>query len=112
MGSQPRGRQGRLAKRFGTDVTEESMGDAAFGVTSEGKPSWARSLAQLRCELHSSSSVAQKLLADLLLDEGDHAAALKAYRAAEKLIAAGANPPASQRVRKMIADGLKKAEGK
>jgi hypothetical protein len=66
----------------------------------------------LRCELYPSSWVAQKLLADLLLEQGDHAGALKAYRAAEHLIAAGAKPPPSERARKAITSGIQKAEGK
>jgi len=81
--------------RFGTDVTEESLGDAGDGLTGEGKPAGAKALAPLRCELYPSSWVAQKLLADLLLDEGDRAGARKAYCEAEKLIAAGTKPPAS-----------------
>jgi dienelactone hydrolase len=101
-----------VAKRFGSEISEESLGDAGFGLTSEGKRSEAKALVLLRCELYPSSWIAQKLLADWLLDEGDRAGALAAYRRAEKLIAAGAKPPASERARKGIANGLKKAEGK
>jgi dienelactone hydrolase len=102
----------KLAKRFGTDISEDTLGDAGDGMRTEGMPAGQKALALLRCELYPSSWVAQKLLADLLLDEGDRTGAIAAYRKAEKLISAGVKPPASKRARKMITDGLKKAEGK
>ena len=53
-----------------------------------------------------------KLLADRLLDDGERIGALAGYRKAQQLIAAGAKPAPSERSLRMIAYGIKKAEGK
>ncbi len=100
-----------LAKRFGTDITEDSLSDAADELAREDKSPWAVALATLRCELFPSSWVGKKRLGDLLLNADDRAGALKAYREAEKLIAAGAKPTPSERARKWLAESLKKAVG-
>jgi hypothetical protein len=102
----------RVARRFGPGLTEESLGEAGSGLHSAGKPSESIAFMRYRCERYPSSWVAQKLLADRLLDDGDRDRALAGYRKAQQLIASGAKPPASERARRMIADSLKKAEGK
>jgi len=102
----------RVARRFGPEIPEESLGDAGFGLTGEDKPAEALALMRLRCELHPSSWAAHKLLADRLLEDGDRAGALAAYREAQRLIASGSKPAPSERTRKLIENGLKKAEGK
>jgi dienelactone hydrolase len=102
----------RVARRFGPEVSEETLGDAAFGLRVEGKPADSLAVMRYRCELYPSSWVAQKLLADRLLEDGDRDGALAAYRKAQQLIASGAKPTPSERARKMMAEGLKKAEGR
>jgi hypothetical protein len=102
----------RLARRFRTDVTEESLGDAGDGLFVAGKRADGIALMRQRCELYPTSWGAQVFLADRLLDGGDRAGALAAFRKAQQLIASGAKPKPSERVFKMIANGLKKAEGK
>ncbi len=83
---------------------------APVGLAQEGKSAEAVTLDRLRCELYPNSWIAQRALADRLLDEGDCTGATTAYRKAQELIAAGAKPPASEWARKLIANGLKKAE--
>jgi dienelactone hydrolase len=102
----------RLARRFGPDLTEEALGDAGYGLSTVGKPAEGKALMKLRCEIYPSSWVAQKFLADQLLEDGNRAAALAGFRKAQALIAGGAKPPASERARKAIAKGLKEAEAK
>ena len=102
----------RCVKGFGLDMTEEMIGDAALGLNSTGKRSEGLVFMQYRCELYPSSWVALKLLADRLLEDGDRAGALAAYRKAQQLIVGGAKPAPSERALKMIASGIKKAEGK
>ena len=65
-----------------------------------------------RCELFPESWQAQLFLAERLLENDDLAGAVAGYRKAEELITSGAKPPASERVRKMIANGIKRASGK
>jgi hypothetical protein len=102
----------RVARRFGKELAEESLGDAGYGLFLAGKRAEGIAFLRQRCEFFPTSWQAQSFLADRLLDDGDRAAALTAYRKAQDLIASGAKPPASERVRKMIANGIKKAEGK
>jgi dienelactone hydrolase len=102
----------QLVRRFGTEMPEETLGNTAFALGQDGKSAEAVALNRLWCEVYPNSWNAQRALADRLLDDGDRAGATTAYRKAQELIAAGAKPPASQRARKMIANGLKKAEGK
>ncbi len=66
----------RCVKGFGLEMTEEMIGDAALGLNSTGKRSEGLVFMQYRCELYSSSWVAQKLLADRLREDGDRAAPL------------------------------------
>jgi dienelactone hydrolase len=102
----------QLVRRFGTEMAEETLGNTAVGLALDGKSAEAVALNRLWCELYPSSWNAQRALGERLLDEDDHAGATTAYRKAQALIAAGAKPPASERARKLIANGLKKAEGK
>jgi hypothetical protein len=67
---------------------------------------------RLRCELFPASWGAQLFLAERLLENEDGRGALACFRKAQELIASGAKPPASERVRKMIANGIKRAGGK
>jgi len=101
----------RMARRFGPEMPEESLGDAGSGLIDAAKPAEGLSLMRLRCELHPTSWGAQLHLAERLLEDGDRAAALAAYREAQRLIASGSKPAPSERVRKMIENGLKKAGG-
>ncbi len=101
----------QLARRFGPEMPEESLGDAGDGLIGEGKPAEGLAFMRLRCELHRNSWTARTVLADRLLDDGDRAGRLAAFREAERLIAAGAKPAPSERVRKMIEKGLKRAGG-
>jgi cyanophycinase len=102
----------QLVKRFGTEMAEETLQDTSSELWTEGKRDQARAFSLLHCQLFPSSWVAQKVLADLLLEEADRAGALAGYRRAQDLIAAGGKPTPSKRARKAIADGVKKAEGK
>jgi hypothetical protein len=102
----------RFVKGFGLDMTEEMIGDVALGLNSAGKRSEGLVFLRYRCELYPFSWGAQKLLADQLLEDGDRAGALAGYRKAQQLIAGGAKPTPSERSLKMIAYGIRKAEGK
>jgi hypothetical protein len=102
----------RFVERFGLDMTEEMIGDAALGLNIAGKRAEGLVFMRYRCELYRSSWGAQKLLADQLLEDGDRAGAVAAYRKAQQLIAGGARPMPSERSLKMIVNGIKKAEGK
>jgi hypothetical protein len=102
----------RFVKGLGLEMTEEMIGDAALGLNSAGKRSEGLVLMRYRCELNPSSWVAHKLLADRLLEDGDRAGALAGYHKAQQLIAGGAKPAPSEWLLKMIANGIKKAEGK
>ena len=101
-----------VVRRFGSDLTEESLGDAGDGLFVAGKRAEGIALMRQRCELFPSSWHAQVFLADRLLDADDLAGALTGFHKAQQLIASGAKPPPSERVRKMIANGIKRAEGK
>jgi hypothetical protein len=85
------------------------LGDAGYGLFIAGRRSEGLVLMRERCELFPNSWQAQMFLAERLLDNDDLAGALAGYRKAEELIASGAMPPASERVRKMIANALKRA---
>ncbi len=101
-----------VVRRFGPEIDEETLRDAADALYGANKPAGGMVLLRRRCELYPNSWIAQKFLAEQLLDDGDRAGALAGYRKAQELIASGAKPEASDRARKAIAAGLKKAEGK
>ncbi len=101
----------RVARRFGPEMSADSLDDAGDGLIGEGKPAEGLALMRLCCELHMSSWTARTVLGDRLLQQGDRAGALAALREAERLIAAGAKPIPSQRARKMIEQRMKQAGG-
>jgi dienelactone hydrolase len=102
----------RVARPFGRDLTEGSLADAGAGLITAGKPAEGMALMRYCCELYPASWGAQLRLANRLLEDGDRTGALAGFRRAQEMIASGAKPPPSERSRKMIANGISKAEGK